>query len=132
LRLRYASIAFLLLAAACGGPGPMSRDEAISVARSHVHGDALIQGAELGRHGDLAPPDVTVDDPNRLVWVVTLRGVFSIDCKVELDLTVTCPRQPTFGILVLDGFDGSALTITRITPVPPTAPPPSDGPGVVT
>ena len=130
MRLRYASVALLVALVSACGPQPFTAQEAMDVARSHVVGDALIHGARNGRLGDLAP-DTSVGDPNRLVWVVSLRGVFQLDCKLDATRTMRCPKEPVEGILVLDYFDGSSISVTRIRVIPATEPPPTNDPGIV-
>ena len=129
MRLRYASVVLLLAVAACS-PEPLTVDEAMSVTRSHMQGDAMIRSVRNGRLGGLVP-DTDVGDPNRLVWVLSLRGVFQFECTVDAANNRKCPDEPVEGFLVLDYFDGSSISVSTFRIIPPTEPPPTGDLGAV-
>jgi hypothetical protein len=127
LRLLYVSIVLaVLVVAGCQQEAPLTAQEAMNVARSHMHGDALVQAARNGPLGELAPPGVEAEDPNRLVWVVTVRGTFQVDCSVDGPGDIQCPPEPKTGLIVLDYMDGSMIAITTITFLLPSDAPPTD------
>jgi hypothetical protein len=116
LRLRNAAIAIQLacLVAACV-PDTMTQLEAIEVAKSHMQPGAVIESAVFGALHELAPDGLEITDPDRRVWLVTMRGVPQIDCKRNDAGGFNCPLAPKQVLLVLDGVDGSPIGIQTIT-----------------
>jgi len=100
------------------GPDAMTAQEAVSVAKSHMQGEAVIVSTVQGRLGELAPIGLQVTDPNRAVWVVTLRGVMQVECTINPAGNAVCPVEPKLHLLVLDHVDGSLLGWSTITASP--------------
>ena len=103
--------------AACA-PDAMTQQETVSVAKSHMQGEPVILSAVQGRIGALAPAGFRVTDPNRPVWVVTLRGVMQVDCTINATGNAVCPLEPKLHLLVLSRADGSLLGWSTVTSGP--------------
>lgn len=112
LRLRYAGIALVLtlVIAACN-PGTIGRDEAIAIATREAGPGSSVINTEFGAHGALAEPAARpgIERPEELVWAITLRGKFALECPATPDRPRICPDL-NWVRMILDGRTGAFIS----------------------